>query len=155
MPKYSTKKMPKIVKDYLHKLMVDNKIESVHIGFSGSGDDGNIDRPEFSPRNVDVVGEDIVRVPRYILDALIEEKLDGGFVSPKFGSVNHVEFVSLYDVFEKILENWIYNNCPIDWVNNEGGAGSCVARIKNNKLEIEVNVHEWVMEEGPNYSCKI
>lgn len=155
MPKYDPKiKMPKVVKDYLHNLMVDNKIERVEIRFEGSGDDGNIEEPQFYPEGLDVVGEDVIQVPKIVLDALSEDELDDGFAEWQGTDKTHVEFVSLHDVFSKILEHWIYY-CPIDWVNGNGGEGCATLSIKNNKLNIEISAHEWVTEEGPEYSCKL
>jgi len=146
--------MPKVVKDYLYNLMKENKIESVNINFSGGGDDGDIECPEFFPQNINDVGEDEILIPEYVIDALVKENIYCGPIGER--AIEPLdELTSLRGFFSTIIKHWVYNELPIDWVNGDGGRGSCNFCIKNNKINIEVNGYEWVQKEGPNYSCRL
>lgn len=150
MPKYkSKKKLPKVVKEYLHNLFVENKIQEVSIHFSGSGDDGQIDDVVFLPSNIALVSEDYVAIPKKVQDSMLEIGID--FKNSFLGEKN---IFSLENIIVAIVEHWIYD-APIDWVNGEGGAGSCVLTLKNDAINVKVNVFEWVKEEGPNFSCEL
>lgn len=141
MPKFKYKNsMPKVVKEYIHDLMTSNKIESVDISFSGSGDDGSINNVSIYPENISLVGSDIVSVPKEVIESM--QTLDH--------SNSFAPSMPLEDVFVKIVEYWIYE-VPVDWVNGEGGEGSCSFVINKNKLTIEVSAHEWILENGPTY----
>jgi hypothetical protein len=145
MPKYTPKiKMPKIVKEFLYNLMVQNKIDTVEIHFSGGGDDGNIESPQFYPECLSNVGEDVVLIPQDVMDILSDSNIVR-FAS----SVN-----SISDIFYNVSDYWIYD-VPVDWVNGNGGSGCCTFSIKNNGINIRISAYEWVTEEGPEHVCEI
>ena len=62
--------------------------------------------------------------------------------------------VSLENVILGLIDYWLID-MPIDWVNGDGGSGSVLLTFNQGKLDITVKAHEWVLEEGPTYSCKL
>lgn len=149
MPKYKAAcEVPSVVKDYLFNLMVSNKIEQVEIEFSGSGDDGAVDGAILYPQNISDVGDDLVTIPEEVFKA---------FENVQYKIYCHGNLNTTFpikEIFCMILDPWI-QDVPVDWVNGDGGAGSCELIIKKNKLEINISAYEWVREEGPNHTCKL
>lgn len=140
------KKLPKVVKDYLRDLFVQNKIESACIDFSGDGDDGQINGIGLMPDSIKYVGDDAIVVPSEVISAMNDLDIDMSYCSSGL--------VKLEDVIIHMVSYWIYE-LPVDWVNGDGGEGCCVLELKNNKLDIKIKAFEWVREEGPTTTCKI
>lgn len=140
------KKLPKVVKDYLRDLFVQNKIESARIDFSGQGDDGQINSIELMPDSINYVGDDVIVVPSEVISAMTDLDIDMSYCSNRL--------VKLEDVIVGLVSYWIYE-MPIDWVNGDGGEGCCVLELKDNKLNIKIKAFEWIREEGPITTCKI
>lgn len=145
MPNYKPRTtMPDVVKEYLRNIMIQNKIESIHMSFCGSGDDGQIDNVEYQPQNLALVGDDIITIPEDVVNAM--SGFNGWYLNDRTAR--------LEEVVQGIIHHWL-DECPVDWVNGDGGSGTCDLYIKNNKLTIEIAAHEWVQEEGPLYKCKL
>ena len=139
------KKLPKIVKNYLRDLFVQNKIESARIDFSGQGDDGQINYINLMPDSIGYVGDDMIIVPSEVISAMNDIDIDMSY----FNGI-----VKLEDAIIHMVSYWIYE-IPVDWVNGNGGEGCCVLELKDNKLNINVKAFEWITEEGPTTTCKI
>jgi len=148
------KKIPVVVKSYLLSLMVDNKIERITIYFNGGGDDGCVQDAEIFPENIQAVGGDLVNIPKEIWSAMSDIGQGISYNSWLYkGEPESISF-PIKEIFPMVLGYWIYDT-PVDWVNGEGGAGSCELIVKNNKLNIKISSHEWIQEEGPTHSCKL
>jgi hypothetical protein len=50
------------------------------------------------------------------------------------------------------LADHILESVPLDWVNNNGGAGSIVIRLEGQKIKFDVSCHEWQQTEGFTFS---
>ena len=154
--------VPVVVRNYLRDLMIENKIERVVIGFSGSGDDGCVQDAEFYPENINDVGDDFVSIPKEVLLILLEDagvRIDtakGLLPVPMKAGLPHREITfELHRIFTMILEPWIQELGPVDWVNGEGGEGYCELTVNNKRLSIKIAAHEWIREPGTTFICKL
>lgn len=147
--------VPVVVKNYLLSLMVNNKIERAVVYFSGSGDDGCVQDADIFPENIQDVGLDLVSIPKEIWEAMsdIGQGIQYNSWTYKSEQPENISF-PLKEIFPMVLGHWIYDT-PVDWVNGEGGEGSCELIVKKNKLTIKIATHEWIQKEGPTHSCKL
>lgn len=110
-------------------------VATITVEFSGSGDSGNWEDPQFH----DAAGENInarvadVQIPWPTEGAKFDQK------ALEWKPTEHVELLTLREITAMMCDNAL-NATGLDWYNNEGGQGSVIFKFPPAGMTVELDV---------------
>jgi len=153
---------PKVLKDFIVKILKMNNIKQVSFEFNGYGDEGNIEDIAVDPEKYQVVlDSDEIHIPSNVLNSMLEEFCENEsasmrpglpttatqlFQQPFFGGKEWAdgEVCTIRRFFEKLTTEVVYHrDFNVDWVNGEGGSGCIIFKIVKNSLKVKVLADEY------------
>ena len=143
---------PKVLKDFIVKILKMNNIKQVSFDFHGYGDEGNIEDINVEPEKYEVVlDSDEIHIPNNVLRSMLEFSDNGSDDQQqrdwnKSFSVREVdgEVCTIRSFLEKLTTEVVYHrDFNVDWVNGEGGSGCIIFKIVKNSLKVKVLVDEY------------
>ena len=145
---------PKVLKDFIVKILKMNNIKQVSFDFHGYGDEGNIEDINVEPEKYEVVlDSDEIHIPSNVLRSMLEfsengsddqQQRDWNNNSSVGGWSDNGEVCTIRRFFEKITTEVVYHrDSNVDWFNGEGGSGCIIFKIVKNSLKVKVLVDEY------------